>query len=118
MQRYKTLDWYREHPEVLVRHHGQRWTKLHNEVLRLLFWDYQPLAEMTRMLGRTETAVMHQLCKQKLIWWDLQWRAHRVWSRNIAVYDGKSFTPITRTAIDRARETWHYRQTRLLRNCA
>lgn len=118
MSRFKTLDWYREHPEVLVRHHGQRWTVLHNEVLRLLFFDYQPLAEMTRMLGRTETAVMNQLSRLKLIWWDTRWMTYRVWSKNVVLYDGRTFTPITKSAIDKAREVWKWKQAKLLKRAA
>lgn len=70
MMVFKSLEWYKKHPEVIVRHHGERWSDLHIHVLLLLFKNGEPLDEMTRMLGRTETSVMAQLARQKMIWYD------------------------------------------------
>ena len=83
--RYKNLEWYKRHPEVLVRHHGERWTELQIHVLKLLFRHNQPLSEMTRMLGRTDYGVLAQLSRQKLIWWDKNCFCYRVRDRRAPV---------------------------------
>ena len=70
MARFHSLEWYKKHPEVIVRHHGERWSDLHIYVLRLLFNNQEPLHEMTRMLGRTEYGVLAQLHRQGLIWYN------------------------------------------------
>lgn len=80
MATYKSLDWYKKHPEVLVRHHGERWTDLHIHILLLCFANKESLHEMTRMLGRTENGVLAQLVRQKQIWCDASGRIGRRYS--------------------------------------
>lgn len=77
---FKSLDWYKKHPEVLVRHHGERWTDLHIHILLLCFANKESLYEMTRMLGRTENGVLAQLVRQKMLWCDASGRIGRRYS--------------------------------------
>jgi hypothetical protein len=70
MANFKSLEWYKKHPEIIVRHHGERWTDLQIHVLLLLFKQDESLYEMTHMLGRTEYGILSQLERQKMIWCD------------------------------------------------
>lgn len=92
MAKLKSIEWYKEHPEVLVRHHATRWTTLQIKVLIMLFEAKESLYEMTRMLGRTEYGIFYQLQKQKLVVYDSL--AHRYYQYDKktyrrSLYDGK-----------------------------
>lgn len=74
MATFKSLEWYKKHPEIIVRHHKERWTDLQIHVLLLLFKNDESLHEMTHMLGRTEYGILSQLERQKMIWCDASGR--------------------------------------------
>ena len=89
--RYKNFEWYKNHPEVIARHHGERWTPLQIEVLKLGFKSKISLEEMTRMLGRTEYGILSQLQKQKLIWFDNRAMVYYKREKGYNLYDGRQY---------------------------
>ena len=88
--RYKNFEWYKNHPEVIARRGGERWTDLQIEVLKLCYESKVSLEEMTRMLGRTEYGVLSQLHKQKLIYFDNVKMVYYKRGKGYNLYDGRS----------------------------
>ena len=90
MATFKSIEWYKKHPEVVVRHHKQKWTDLQIHILLLLFKEKQSIHEMTRMLGRTEYGVLAQLSRQKMLWFDNK-NYNYYYSKSYQLYNGKNF---------------------------
>lgn len=87
---FKSIEWYKKHPEVVVRHHKEKWTDLQIHILLLLFKEKQSIHEMTRMLGRTEYGVLAQLLRQKMLWFDNR-NYNYYYSKSYQPYNGKAF---------------------------
>lgn len=72
-------------PETVVRHHGRRWTELHDHVLLLAFAAGEPVNELVRMLGRTEGSVLRRLNRLRVIWYD--GTKYRLWSKYCRLFN-------------------------------
>lgn len=88
---YKNLGWYKNHPEIIVRHHNERWSELHIHILVLLYNEKESLKEMTHLLGRTENGILGQLHRQKLIWFDKYTMNYYKRGKTALRYNGKDY---------------------------
>lgn len=98
---FKPLAWYKKHPEIVARHHGERWSDLHIHILLLAFAAKESLHEMSRMLGRTEYGILSQLARQNMIWCDASGKIGRSYSY---YYLEKLETPLKKRRVVRTHQ--------------